>query len=108
MAASRRDRFHLDRARGHGCGGREEGAWSWRRNARDVFPLFLLSAPVVDSRTIRETSGKHRVSFNWANFLSSLEKLTLPSLPRLLHLPSFIVLPTRFRGGGGGGGEDSG
>jgi hypothetical protein len=35
-----------------------------------VFPLFLLSTPVVDSRTIRGTSGKHRASFNWANFLS--------------------------------------
>lgn len=45
------------------------------RAREDVFLLFLLSTLVVDSTTIRGTSGKHRVPFNWANFLSSLEKL---------------------------------
>lgn len=46
-----------------------------RERAKDVFPLFLLSTLVVDSTTIRGTSGKHRVPFNWANFLLSEEKL---------------------------------
>jgi len=73
-----------------------EGARGWRRNARGVFSLFLLSASVVDSRTIRETSGKQRAPFNWANFLPSLEKLR-PSLSRSLRL---LSLSKRVSGGG--------
>lgn len=68
-----------------------------RRNARDVFPLFLLSALVVDSTTIRGTSGKHRTPFNWANFLSSSEKTAalfspLPSSPRPSPFTSRAIL----------------
>lgn len=66
-----------------------------RERARNVFPLFLLSALVVDSTTIRETSSKHRVPFNWTNFLLNEEKLHF----YLLYVPSSSGHPPSVSGG---------
>lgn len=93
MAASWRDRFHQKPAQ-EDTGGERTQKNGERERVRDVFPLFLLSTLVVDSTTIRETSSKHRLPFNWANFLLSEEKLH--SYP-LLYVPSSLV-HLAFRG----------